>query len=76
MRAQESIRREKWLEEENMKAQELIRYQSTVIYALSEKERLTKTELARTERRLMICERRSRKIKAANVKMLEYICKK
>ncbi len=30
--------REKWLEEENMKAQELIRYQSTVIYALSEKE--------------------------------------
>ena len=76
MRAQESIRREKWLEEENMKAQDLIKYQASVIYSMSEKERLTKNELARTNRRLMICERRSKKIKAANVKMLEYICKK
>ena len=59
-----------------MKVQEWIKYQSTIIFALSEQERLLKTELAKADERLMKSEERSRKIKAANAKMLEYISKK
>ena len=59
-----------------MKVQEWIKYQSTVIFALSEQERLSKAELAKANERLMKSEERSRKIKAANAKMLEYISKK
>ena len=59
-----------------MKVQEWIKYQGTVIFALSEQERLAKAELAKTNERLMKSEERSRKIKAANAKMLEYISKK
>ena len=56
--------------------QEWIKYQSTIIFALSEQERLSKAELAKANERLMKSEERSRKIKTANAKMLEYISKK
>ena len=68
--------REKRLEEENIKVKEFVEYQGSVIFNMSEQERLTKTELARTKRKLMICEKRSSKIKDANARMLEYISKK
>ena len=74
--AREKWLKEQWLKEENMKVQKWIEYQSTIIFALSEQERLLKTELAKADERLMKSEKRSRKIKAANAKMLEYISKK
>ena len=72
-----------WLQEENMKVQELIMNKNSAIFVQSEKARLAKMELAKTnlqlakaKKMLAKCEERSRKIASANARMLKYISEK
>ena len=72
-----------WLQEENMKVQELIMNKNSAIFVQSEKARLAKMELAKTnlqlakaKKMLAKCEERSRKIALANARMLKYISEK
>ena len=55
--------KEKWQEEENTKLKNWIKFQSHIIYAQLESNRLMEAELAKTD------EKRSRKVKVATSKM-------
>ena len=66
-----------------MKIQELIMNKNSAIFVQSEKARLAKMELAKTnlqlakaKKMLAKCEERSRKIASANARMLKYISEK
>ena len=72
-----------WLQEEQMKIQELFKIKNSAIFVQSEKARLAKMELAKVSLQLAKhkkvvtkCEDRSRKIASANARMLKYISEK